>query len=308
MRTGLVLGGRVAPTSVVQAGARAEAAGLASFWVTEGISGDAFALLGAVATSTSRILLGTAIVSVFTRSLPLIGMATATLGDLSAGRFVLGLGISHREQVEGEHGLGFIAPRARLEDAVVVVRSILRDGALEDLHLRTTHVARFHLGFEPPRIRVPIYAAAVGPKMVELAWTIADGALLIWRTAAEVRALPPKHHAEQSLACIVHCAIGDSTAECERALAIARDQYAARFRRYRKLFEEQQSYAGVRCIGVESLAAHIDEYERAGVDELLLLPLPADGVSAEQATHRLLELASAASRATGCQPRTGGRL
>ena len=306
MRIGLVLAGGVEPTSAVQLGVQAEAAGLSSFWMTEGISGDAFAVLAAAATRTKRVALGTAIVSVFTRSLPLIGMATATLSRLSAGRFVLGLGASHREQVEGEHGLIFTSARDRLEDAVEVVRRILSDGTITDLHLRTTEIARFNLGFSPLPVPVPIYLAAIGPKRVEFAWTKADGALVIWRTPAEVAALPVKHRREQVLACILHCVVGESTLECEEALTATRAQYAKRFDRYRRLFDAQPHQAGVICDGMDSIAARIAEYERAGVDELLLLPIAAGQLSIEDAATRLMAFANAAAPSRVVEQKEGG--
>ena len=67
--------------------------------------------------STRRIKLGTSISSVFVRSATTIGMASATVDQLSGGRFILGLGSSHRVQVEPEHGVPFVQPTQRLRTA-----------------------------------------------------------------------------------------------------------------------------------------------------------------------------------------------
>src|SRR5262249_57423425 len=96
----------------------AEDLGYESAWVTEGHGGDQFAVLAACAVATTRIRLGTAISSIFVRSAPTIAMAAATVDHLSRGRFVLGLGSSHRVQVVGEHGLAYSPPIERLPGAV----------------------------------------------------------------------------------------------------------------------------------------------------------------------------------------------
>src|SRR5262249_40422244 len=118
------------PSEVVECVKLAEALGYESAWVAEGHGGDQFALLSACATGTSRIRLGTSISSVFVRSAPTIAMAAATVDHLSGGRFVLGLGSSHRVQVEGEHGLPYARPIERLTETVDVVRALLRDGTV----------------------------------------------------------------------------------------------------------------------------------------------------------------------------------
>jgi organic hydroperoxide reductase OsmC/OhrA len=76
----------------------------------EGHGGDQFAVLAACATQTSRILLGTSITSVFVRTAPTIAMAAATLDELTGGRFILGVGSSHKVQVEAEHGIAYGKP------------------------------------------------------------------------------------------------------------------------------------------------------------------------------------------------------
>ncbi|SVD71129.1 uncharacterized protein METZ01_LOCUS423983, partial [marine metagenome] len=79
--------------------ALAESLGYDSAWIAEGHGGDQFSVLSGCALQTSRIRLGTAISSVFVRSIPTIAMAAATVDDLSHGRFILGIGSSHRVQV-----------------------------------------------------------------------------------------------------------------------------------------------------------------------------------------------------------------
>ena len=86
-----------------------------------GARGDQFSILTACATATSRILLGTSITSVFVRSAPTIAMAAACVDHYSNGRFILGLGSSHKVQVEPEHGLTFAQPVQRLQECIGIV-------------------------------------------------------------------------------------------------------------------------------------------------------------------------------------------
>src|SRR5436853_5173964 len=127
-RLGLAISGGLSPTEIVECVKLAEDLGYESAWVAEGHGGDQFAVLAACAVATTRILLGTSISSVFVRSAPTIAMAAATVDHLSNQRFILGLGSSHKVQVEGEHGIAFGQAIPRLRDTVAIVRALLRDG------------------------------------------------------------------------------------------------------------------------------------------------------------------------------------
>src|SRR5437667_12042809 len=149
-----------APGEIVECVRLAEELGYESAWMTEGHAGDQFAILGACAVATRRIGLGTGISSVFVRTAPTIAMAAATVDHLSGGRFILGLGTSHREQVEPEHGLPFARPTDRLRDTVEIVRALLRDGQVSHAG-RVVRIERFDLWFTPFRRELPIYVAGL---------------------------------------------------------------------------------------------------------------------------------------------------
>ena len=95
----------------------------------EGHGGDQFTVLTAFALKTKNILLGTSITSVFVRSAPTIAMAAACVDHFSQGRFLLGLGTSHKVQVET--GTRFaVRPCStvpRLRECIDIVRTLLRD-------------------------------------------------------------------------------------------------------------------------------------------------------------------------------------
>ena len=109
-RIGIAFPGGPSPTEIVECVKLAESLGYESAWVAEGHGGDQFSILSACATQTSTIQLGTAISSVFVRSIPTIAMAAATVDQISDGRFILGLGSSHRVQVKPEHGIDYDKP------------------------------------------------------------------------------------------------------------------------------------------------------------------------------------------------------
>jgi alkanesulfonate monooxygenase SsuD/methylene tetrahydromethanopterin reductase-like flavin-dependent oxidoreductase (luciferase family) len=180
-RIGVAFSGGLPPTEIVECVKLAEELGYESAWVAEGHGGDQFAILAACAVSTKRIKLGTSISSVFVRSAPTIAMAAATVDQLSGGRFVVGLGSSHRVQVEPEHGVAFVQPTQRLRETVDVVRALVRDGVVSYAG-KVLDIKRFDLWFTPLRREIPVYLSALFPTMLEIAGEIADGVLLTWPT------------------------------------------------------------------------------------------------------------------------------
>ena len=168
-------GGGMTPPEIVECVQLAEELGYESAWVAEGHGGDQFSILTACALATSRIRLGTSISSVYVRSAPTIAMAAACVDHFSDGRFILGLGSSHKVQVEPEHGLEFSGPIPRVRDTVDIVRRLLRDGALTDYRGEAINIGAFDLHFPTFRPEIPIYLAAVFPKMLEIAGEISQG-------------------------------------------------------------------------------------------------------------------------------------
>jgi probable F420-dependent oxidoreductase len=245
-RLGVAFTGGLTPPEIVDCVRLAESLGYDSAWVAEGHGGDQFAILAACATATRRIRLGTSISSVFVRSAPTIAMAAATVDHLSGGRFVLGLGSSHRVQVEGEHGLAYARPIPRLRETVEVVRALLRDG---EVSYRGEHVRIERFDFWFPRLRpaVPLYLSGLFRPMLEVCGALADGAILTWttldvarRAAAQVaeaaaRAGRPAEAVE--VATLLGCAVGDP-AQARARLKPGVALYAGFFPRYNRLLAE----------------------------------------------------------------------
>lgn len=246
-RLGVAFSRGLAPAEIVECVRLAESLGYESAWVAEGHAGDQFAILAACATATRRIRLGTGISSVFVRSATTIAMAAATVDHLSNGRFILGLGTSHREQVEPEHGVPFARPAARLRDTVAIVRALLRDG-------RVTHrgdvvtIEAFELWFTPARREIPLYVAGLFPPMLELGGEIADGVLLTWptleapaRAAAAVArgaARAGRDPAAIDVASLVPCVVAPTRREALDLMRPSVALYAGFFPRYNRLLAE----------------------------------------------------------------------
>ncbi|SVC92985.1 uncharacterized protein METZ01_LOCUS345839, partial [marine metagenome] len=155
-RIGIAFSGGPSPAEIVECVKLAESLGYESAWVAEAHGGDQFSILTACAAQTSTILLGTAISSVFVRSIPTIAMAAATVDEISGGRFILGLGSSHKVQVEPEHGMDYARPITRVRESVDIVRVLLRDGVVQYAG-ETVAIENFDLWFSPKRSGVPIY-------------------------------------------------------------------------------------------------------------------------------------------------------
>ena len=168
----------------------AERLGFDSVWVAEAWGTDAVSVLGWLAARTETIKLGSAIMQIPGRTPANAAMTAATLDLLSGGRFLLGLGTSGPQVVEGWHGQPWGKPLGKTREYVEVVRAALRREVVEHEgeHYRipwdgpgATGLGKpLKLMLRPLRAEIPIYLAALGPKNVALAAEIADGWLPIF--------------------------------------------------------------------------------------------------------------------------------
>ena len=243
-RIGIAFSGGPTASQIVDCVALAESLGYESAWVAEGHGGDQFAVLAGCAMRTQTIQLGTAISSVFVRSVPTLAMAAATVDDLSGGRFILGLGSSHKVQVEPEHGVSYAKPIARLRETVGIVRALLRDGAVSHAG-ETVRIENFDLWFTPHRRELPIYLAGLFPKMVQTCGELADGIILTrstLKTAAEIRANLAEGAARAgrdasriAVTSLLPTTVADSRAEALDRMRPGLAFYAGFFPRYNRL-------------------------------------------------------------------------
>jgi probable F420-dependent oxidoreductase len=256
-RIGFALSRGLPPRDIVDCVRLAEELGYESAWVAEGHGGDQFAILSACAAVTKRILLGTSISSVFVRTVPTIAMAAATVDHLSQQRFILGLGSSHRVQVEPEHGVPYGKPIQRLRESVEVIRTLLRDGVVSYKGELVT-IERFDLWFTPTRQEIPIYLAALFPKMLQVCGEIGQGVILTWSTldagrrAAENIAIGAQRAGrrpeEVDITSLLPCYVTNDRRQAFDAMRAAVAFYGGFFPRYNRLMAESGFPEAARAI------------------------------------------------------------
>jgi len=157
----------------------AERLGATSVWVPETWAQDALTQLGYLAGQTTSIRLGTSIAQIGARSPALVAMSAMSLQLLSGGRFLLGIGVSGPQVMEGWHGVRFGSPLAATRETIEIVRTVARGDRLQ----HDGRVYRLPLPGGPgralrsplPPTPVPIYVAALGPRNLELTGELADG-------------------------------------------------------------------------------------------------------------------------------------
>src|SRR3979411_1601895 len=182
LQTGYWGAGR--PDQHKEAVAEAERLGWDSVWTAESWGSDALTPLAWWGSHTSTIRLGTDLIQLSARQPTATAMGALTLDHLSGGRFVLGLGVSGPQVVEGWYGMPFPKPLARTREYVSIIRSVLaREERVTSprTHYPPPHPGGLGLGkplkpiTHPLRADVPIILGAEGPKNVALAAEIADG-------------------------------------------------------------------------------------------------------------------------------------
>ncbi len=167
-----------------------EAAGLDVVWVAEAYSIDAVSQVGYLAACTERIEIGTGILNVYSRTAAAMGQTAAGCDYVSNGRFILGLGASGPQVVEGFHGVPYTKPMKRISEYIDVVRMTLRreplvyDGATVQIPLpegQGTGLGKpLKLINHPVRNEIPIWWASLMPRSVTETARSADGWLPVF--------------------------------------------------------------------------------------------------------------------------------
>lgn len=195
MRLGIMAGYSGArlelPMELIQ---EADRLGVYAVWTAEAYGSDCITPLAWIGAQTQQIHLGTAIMQMPARTPANTAMTAMTLDQLSGGRFLLGLGLSGPQVVEGWHGQPYGKPLGKTREYVEIVRAIFkRESPLEHNgeHYQIPYQGADATGLGKPlksilhgRADIPIYLAAIGPKNVELTAEIADGWLPIFFSPA----------------------------------------------------------------------------------------------------------------------------
>ena len=154
---------------------RADELGYESVYVTHIAARDSLTLLTLYATVSERVKLGTGVLPIFSRTPASTAQTAATIDELSGGRMVLGLGVSHRVTVENWFDAEITKPVKQMREYAQIVRTILRGAEPPAGEFFNT---RFRFMGYPPRPDLPIYIAALSPNMLRLAGEIGDGVML----------------------------------------------------------------------------------------------------------------------------------
>jgi len=259
---------------------RAEELGYGTLWVPETVGREPFALLGMLAGETSSLLLGTSIVSIWGHDAQTTRMAALTLQEATAGRFVLGLGVSHPHLAQRLRGHTYDRPLTRLREFLAAYRAAVYKGPTA-----------------PDVPEPPILLAALRERMLTLAATEADGAfpyLVGTERLAWMRGVLDAARADhRPLLAVSMPAVLEPDPASARAAARG---YLAPYLRtpayqagwalqgfaepdWEKPGSDRLVDAMVAWGDVEALRARIAELVDAGADHVALIPLSAEGVT-----------------------------
>jgi probable F420-dependent oxidoreductase len=260
----------MAAGQAAEAAGRIESLGYSTLWVPETMGRDPFALLGALGAQTTTLQLATGIASIFQRHPGAMKQAANTLAEQTGGRFVLGLGVSHGPMVEGVRKLDYSKPLSQMRDYLTTLNA-------------STYMA------VPPAEPPLVLLAALGPKMLELSASAADGAHPYFTT--------PEHTAEaraaigpDKLLCVEQKVILSTDAEVARAAANWSIGIYANLPNYRNNWKrlgftedeiEQRANRFVDYIvpwgDADHLRARIKAHHDAGADHVCIQPVSTAG-------------------------------
>ena len=194
-----------------------------SLWVPESWGREAFVSLGALSQVTTKVKLGTSILSIYARSPATTAMGATTLDMLSKNGIIIGLGASTPILVENWHGLKFENPILRMREYIECLTQMIK-GENVNYTGNCFKVKNFKLLYKPKRERIPIFIAAVNKHMISLACDLADGILLYLRPIEELKKTISQIIANTSnksfeTACVIICSVSNKEPEKARERA-----------------------------------------------------------------------------------------
>lgn len=157
-----------------------------SIWIPESWGREAFVMLGAIASLTSKIKLGTSIVSMFSRSPATTAMAASTLDNISKNRTIIGIGASTPILAENWHGTKFEYPLKRMKEYVTCFK-IISSGETINFDGNFFKLKNMKIMHPSTRKKIPVFLGAVNSGMIKLATDIADGTILYLRPFDELK-------------------------------------------------------------------------------------------------------------------------
>ena len=277
----------IATADVLGFAGEVERLGYGTLWINESVGREPFALLGALAGATSRLTLGLGIGSIYARDAATAHCGARTVADLSGGRFVMGLGVSHRSSV-GIRGHEYAPPRTAMAAYLDAYDAAPWTG--------------------PVTVDPPLVLAALGPRMLGLAATRAAGAFPYLVTAAHVTearrildtAALAAGRSDRPVLVVSQAAIlgaGPGVREAARASIaryLAQPNYRNNLLRVGIAPEDIDTVADslvealVATGDAGALRARVEAMHAAGADHVAVIPLSPEGRHADLATARAL--------------------
>jgi F420-dependent oxidoreductase-like protein len=184
MRLGIPLNYAASVKEAADQAVAFEKAGADVVWVAEAYGFDAPSQMGYLAAKTERVLIGSGILPIYSRTPALLAQTAAGIDALSGGRAILGLGASGPQVIEGWHGVAYDRPLQRTREIISICRQVWRREVLSNDGLyplplpagQGTGLGKpLKLLTHPVRSSIPIWVASLGPKNVEMTAEIADG-------------------------------------------------------------------------------------------------------------------------------------
>jgi F420-dependent oxidoreductase-like protein len=185
MKLGAMVGMRDDPDAFAAYAKQLEDSGVEYLWTGEAYTADAVSTMGFLAAVTRKAQIGSSILPLYSRTPTLMAMTAVGLDKLSRGRFILGLGASGPQVIEGFHGVPYDAPLARTREIIDICRAVWRRDRL--VHTGANYQVPLAEGKgtglgkalkimdHPLRERIPIFVASLGPKNVEMTAELAEG-------------------------------------------------------------------------------------------------------------------------------------
>jgi alkanesulfonate monooxygenase SsuD/methylene tetrahydromethanopterin reductase-like flavin-dependent oxidoreductase (luciferase family) len=278
----------------------AEAHGFDCAWGGEANNKDPTVMLSAIAAVTTRLKVGSAIYHILGRTPATLALQAAGLDELSGGRFLLGIGSSN-PTIAKWHGQTLDHPLGRVQEYIEIVRAAM---AGEKLNYQGKYFTaqNFKMAFKPSGRTMPIYLAAFGSQMTQLAGRISDGVLINMANPAEIRRIADevragavaagKDPAQMEIICKIRCSIAPNYNVAREALSHALTYYALADY-YRDLLGRMGFASEVEAMRAAWKAGGFHSARRLVTDEMFRsLPLVA-ATSAPQVVEQMKPYADA---------------
>lgn len=276
----------------------AETLGYDSVWTAEAYGSDAVTPAAWILANTTKIRVGTAIMQMPARSPAMAAMTAMTLAQLSGERFIVGLGASGPQVVEGWHGVPYGKPVSRLKEYIQIMKQIFAREAASTFEgkvyqLPYTGEGATGLGKPLKSIlhcgeEIPIYAATITPKGVEAAAEVADGFFPIWMDPENYDVFRPhieagfakagdgKDLTQFDVSPFITCVMGDDVEQCMMPIRGSMALYIGGMGARDKNFYNDYC----KRLGFEEAAVKIQDLYLAGRKDEAMAAVPAELIDA----------------------------